>query len=204
MLQTGLEVRKANLPKQVQYNVRLSDSYVTADGNYKEEAAKPDLEVIVHVYDFRMTLEEMQAYIEQCIIPARFEDYAGDMRDYALTANGITYMQRAVKDEGQREYLLPRNVSTVADYLELLIKREIFVDLLTDKEVCNMTMAQFSRDDILIYQGREEGEIIGEIKGAIRTYKKMGIAPDDAKGYIMDEFQKSEAETDELMKKYWK
>lgn len=200
MLQTGLEVRKANLPKQVQYNVRLSDSYVTADGNYKEEAAKPDLEVIVHVYDFRMTLEEMQAYIEQCIIPARFEDYAGDMCDYALTANGITYMQRAVKDEGQREYLLLRNVSTVADYLELLIKREIFVDLLTDKEVCNMTMAQFSRDDILIYQGREEGEIIG----AVKTYKKLGVAFEDAKHYIMDEFQKSEAETDELMKKYWK
>ena len=31
------------------------------------------------------------------------------------------------------------------------------MDLLSDKEVCDMTMAQFSRDDILIYQGREEG-----------------------------------------------
>ena len=31
------------------------------------------------------------------------------------------------------------------------------MDLLSDKAVCDMTMAQFSRDDILIYQGREEG-----------------------------------------------
>ena len=31
------------------------------------------------------------------------------------------------------------------------------MDLLNDKEVCDMTMAQFSRDDILLYQGREEG-----------------------------------------------
>ncbi len=50
---------------------------------------------------------------------------------------------------------MPANVSSVADYLGLLIKRDIFVDLLTDKEVCDMTMAQFSRDDdILLYQGR--------------------------------------------------
>lgn len=52
---------------------------------------------------------------------------------------------------------MPASVSTVAEYLELLIERNIFVDLLTDKEVCDMTMAQFSRDDILIYQGQEAG-----------------------------------------------
>lgn len=85
-------------------------------------------------------------------------------------------------------------------------------DLLNDKEVCDMTMAQFSRDDILIYQGREEGRKKGreegleegEVKGAIRTYKKLGVTWEDAKRYIMDEFYKSEEETDELMGKYWK
>ncbi len=30
--------------------------------------------------------------------------------------------------------------------------------LLSDKGGCDMTMAQFSKDDILIYQGREEGK----------------------------------------------
>ena len=31
------------------------------------------------------------------------------------------------------------------------------MDLFSDKEVCDMTIAQFSRDDILMYRGREEG-----------------------------------------------
>lgn len=63
-------------------------------------------------------------------------------------------MQRTGKGAG---YEVPENVSTVAGFLQLMLDRGIFVDLLLDKEVCDMTMAQFSRDDILIYQGREEG-----------------------------------------------
>ena len=63
-----------------------------------------------------------------------------------------------------------------------------------------MTMAQFSRDDILIYQGREEGMEEGEVKGAIRTYKKLGVTLEDAKRYIMDEFHKSGEEAGELIK----
>lgn len=208
LLQTGLELKSENLPENVQHDVRLSDSYRAADEKYKNGATEPDLEVIVHVYDFRMTLDEMLCYIEQDVIPERFEVFVGDMRDYALTANGITYMQRTVKDEKQQKYIMPQNVLTVAEYLELLINRNIFVDLLNDKEVCDMTMAQFSRDDILIYQGREEGREEGleegEIKGAIRTYNKLGVTWEDAKHYIMDEFYKSEEETDELMNKYWK
>ncbi|MDE5696370.1 MAG: hypothetical protein K2I96_02995 [Lachnospiraceae bacterium] len=66
-----------------------------------------------------------------------------------------------------------------------------------------MTMAQFSRDDILIYQGREEGMEEGEIKGAIRTYKKLGVTMEDAKRYLMDEFYKSEEDADGFMNKYW-
>ncbi|MDE6053333.1 MAG: hypothetical protein K2G55_06160 [Lachnospiraceae bacterium] len=69
-------------------------------------------------------------------------------------ANGITYMQRTGNDT---KYVVPANISTVVEYLKLMLDRGIFVDLLSDKEVCDMTMAQFSRDDILIYQGREEG-----------------------------------------------
>lgn len=82
-------------------------------------------------------------------------------------ANGITYMQRIGNDPG---YAVPENITTVAGYLELLLDRGIFVDLFLDKEVCDMTMAQFSRDDILIYQGREEGETLHLIK---TVYKKM-------------------------------
>ncbi len=203
MLQTGLESTAEKLPEKVQYDIRLSDSYMTVEEQHKNALTEPDLEAVVHVYDFRMTLKEMLEYIESGTQPERFAPYQGDLLDYALTANGITYIQRAVKKEKQGSYVMPANVSSVADYLGLLIKRDIFVDLLTDKEVCDMTMAQFSRDDILLYQGREEGERIGELRGVIRTYQKLGIPLETARQYIMEEFGTNAAEADELLRTYW-
>ncbi len=67
-----------------------------------------------------------------------------------------------------------------------------------------MTMAQFSRDDILIYQGREEGHEEGEIIGVIRTCQKLGISLENAGRYVMEEFRKNWEETEELMRRYWK
>ena len=109
-----------------------------------------------------MTLKEILTYIKQNILPQRFQLYKNDMMYYALVANGITYMQRIEKD---KKYRKPANVSTVTEYLEMMLERGIFVDLLSDKEVCDMTMAQFSRDDILLYQGREEGLEEGRKEG---------------------------------------
>ncbi len=201
-------VDSEKLPEKVQYDIRLSDSYMTVEEQHKNALTEPDLEAVVHVYDFRMTLKEMLEYIESGTQPERFAPYQGDLLDYALTANGITYIQRAVKKEKQNQYDMPDNVTSVADYLELLIKRDIFVDLLTDKEVCDMTMAQFSRDDILLYQGREEGgeegERIGELRGVIRTYQKLGISLETARQYIMKEFGTNAAEAEELLRTYWK
>lgn len=71
---------------------------------------------------------------------------------------------------------MPINVSTVAEYLALLIERNIFVDLFTDKEVCDMTMAQFSRDDMLIYQGREEGREEGKAEAIIDFLNDIGLS----------------------------
>ncbi len=161
LLQVGLEIKEEKLPEQIQYDIRLSDSYLqTEEKNLKD--AEADLEVIVHVYDFRMTLKEILTYIKQNILPQRFQLYKNDMMYYALVANGITYMQRIEKD---KKYRKPANVSTVTEYLEMMLERGIFVDLLSDKEVCDMTMAQFSRDDILLYQGREEGLEEGRKEG---------------------------------------
>ena len=201
-------VDSEKLPEKVQYDIRLSDSYMTVEQQHKNALTEPDLEAVVHVYDFRMTLKEMLEYIESGTQPERFAPYQGDLLDYALTANGITYIQRAVKKEKQNQYDMPDNVTSVTDYLELLIKRDIFVDLLTDKEVCDMTMAQFSRDDILLYQGREEGreegERIGELRGVIRTYQKLGIPLETARQYIMEEFGTNAEEAEELLRTYWK
>ena len=54
-----------------------------------------------------------------------------------------------------------------------------------NKEVCDMTMAQFSRDDILIYQGREEGLEEGREEGL-----EEGI-----KAFILDKVEDGVAES---------
>ena len=116
----------------MQYDTRLSDSYLAVEEQYKSALTEPELEAVVHVYDFRMTIKEMLEYIESETQTERFASYQGDMLDYALTANGITYIQRAAKKEKQNQYVMPNNVFSVADYIELLVKRDIFVDLLTE------------------------------------------------------------------------
>ena len=105
---------------------------------------------------------------------------------YALVANGITYMQRIEKD---KKYRKPANVSTVPEYLEMMLERGIFVDLLSDKEVCDMTMAQFSRDDILLYQGREEGREEGKAQeraeAVLELLEEIGEPSETLRNYIM-------------------
>ncbi len=200
VLQVGLEHKKEHLPQKVQYDMHLSELYRSATEKYGEEAPKPDLEATVHVYDFRMTLEEVLSYIEQGDLPKRFEAYDNDMRNYALVANGITYMQRTEKDA---RYKMPSNRTTVAEYLELLLERGIFVDLLSDKEVCDMTMAQFSRDDILIYQGREEGREEGREQG-IKAFILDKVEDGVASSTIIQKLRKHFALDEDTAREYFR
>ena len=187
MLQTGLETSGEKLPEQVQYDICLSDSYRPVDGKYGGKKIEADLEATVHVYDFRMTLDEILRYVENNIIPERFGPYGNDLRDYALVANGITYMQRAAKGEGHGRYTMPVNVSTVAEFLKLMADRNKFVDLLTDQEVCDMTMAQFSRDDIFFYSGREEGKAEGKAEDVLELLEELGEVPDSVRKLIAEQ-----------------
>lgn len=77
-----------------------------------------------------MTYTEILTYIEQNVLPKRLREYENDMRNYALVANGITYIQRAEKN---KKYRMPANISSVAEYLKMMLERNIFVDLLSDK-----------------------------------------------------------------------
>lgn len=119
----------------------------------------------MHVYDFRMTLAEILDYIENGTVPERLHDYTGDLLDYALVADSLTYIQRVGKN---KKYVFPANVSAPEELLELLKSRGIFVDLLSDREVCNMTMATFSREEIREYQGWERGLEEGREEGLIK------------------------------------
>lgn len=117
VLQVGLESNDSNLPEKVQYDMRLSESYLHANGKYGRMPG-PDLDVTAHIYDFRMTPDEVLDYIEQGSLPERFGAYNNDMRNYALVANGITYMQ---KTGDNARYTVPENISTVAE--SIIIKK---------------------------------------------------------------------------------
>ena len=120
VLQTGLEAKAGRLPEKAAYDMHLSESYLSAEEKYGKDGPEPDLDATVHAYDFRMTLEEVLSYIEQENLPERFSGYDNDMRNYALVANGITYMQRMGNDAG---YAVPANVSTVSGFLQLMLDR---------------------------------------------------------------------------------
>lgn len=182
MVQVGLEEKKKRLSRRVQYDIRLSESFY-AYADLTGKVIEPDLEVVVHVYDFRMTLQEAYKYIENEKLPARMEAYANvNLLNYALVANGMTYIQRIGKN---KNYIVPANAANAVELLELLKNRGIFVELLSDQEVCNMTAATFSRDDILRYQGEERGIEKG-IEAFIIDKLEDGIAED----IIIDRLQK--------------
>ena len=150
----GIEENDDKIPAKVQYDMKLSDSYKSLP-EACECKITIDLEVIVHAYDFHMTRKETYEYIERGIIPERLMGYDNDLRDYGLFCNSLRYVQRAEKEN--ERYPMPQNLNSVNDLFLLLLERGIFVDLLSDQEVCDMTAAQFSREDIIKYEGYEQG-----------------------------------------------
>ena len=53
-------------------------------------------------------------------------------------------------------------------------------------------------------EGRLEGRIEGELIGVIRSDRRRRIPRDDTRQYLMEEYQKSGEEVDELLAAYWK
>ena len=148
-----------------------------------------------------MTYDEALRYIEDNEKPERFEKYNTELFQYALAANSITYIQRTISNERLKK---PQNANDVAEVIKLLTERGILLKEFAKKEVCDMTVAQFSRDDILLYgareeareEGREEGRQEGSILGTIKTLKKLGHSEAQIVEYIIGEFSlgKEEAE----------
>ncbi len=51
-------------------------------------------QIVTHIWQkafFKYALEEKLLYIKRYIVPEYFGTYAGEMRNYALIANGIMY-----------------------------------------------------------------------------------------------------------------
>ena len=179
----GLEEHETKLPKSVKYDMKLSDSYKTLPDTCVSNIEK-DLEVVVHAFDFRMTYRETLEYIEKEILPERFSGYPIDLRDYALFCNSLRYVQRA---ENEIKYPFPVNIKETNEIFILLKQRGIFVDLLSDREVCNMTAAQFSREDIIKYAGVNEGIEMGVEMGVENGLEAL---VNTLKSIVGDDFKK--------------
>ena len=194
----GLEEKAAKIPDAIQYEMKLSDSYRPVDQIVRDRV-QSDLEVIVHVYDFRMTYEETFDYIENEVIPLRMSEYNTELRDYALFCNSLRYVQRAQTKDG---YPKAQKAKDENELFSLLMERGIFVDLLSDKEVCDMTAAQFSREDIIKSQGREEGREEG-LCSMVKTVKSF-VGDDFDR--VCEVIRKNEVYanvSDEEIRKYW-
>ena len=66
----------------------------------------------------------------------------------------------------------------MAEVIKLLTERGILLKEFAKKEVCDMTVAQFSRDDILKYCAREEGRE-EERQETIRIMLEKGRTPEE-------------------------
>lgn len=56
---------------------------------------------------------------------------------------------------------------------------------------------------LAIQQMREESELIGQIKGAVETYKDLGVSLAETIRRISERFHLSESDSDKTVKKYW-
>lgn len=52
-------------------------------------------------------------------------------------------------------------------------------------------------------ESRNEGKIEGRIEGAITFARKLGASKENVKKSIMEEYEKSDEEAEELIKAYW-
>ena len=169
---TGL-VRE--IPTDIVGEQRLSDAY-------EEMQEHPDLEVVVHTYNFNMSKDEIELFLETGIVPERFKEFVGNsLLWYALFSNSVDYYSKVVY-RGE-----PSKISqAVVKLCELFKIRGMFVDLFEKEEVVKMTIQEFSRENELLHAGREEG-----IEGAVKMLSRLGISEDKVKEEITQTYNLS-------------
>ncbi|MDE7432107.1 MAG: Rpn family recombination-promoting nuclease/putative transposase [Lachnospiraceae bacterium] len=72
------------------------------------------------------------------------------------------------------------------------------------KETIDMCLAVQEMREESRLEGRSEGRNEGEIIGAITFAKELGVSGEDVKKSFMVKYKKTDEETEELMKLYWK
>lgn len=181
-----------------------ADEYLS--GFWKTDRLIPVITLVVYygadAWDGPVSLKEMYADCDERILK-----YAVDYR-----INLITPSQLSDKEIDE----FHTNFREVMKYIKYSKDRKKLGEVLDSDERFKNVERQ-AADVISVatgtkikYSGKEEKVNMclaieeAEIDAVIRADKKRGIAREDTKQYIMEEYQKSEEETEEFLKTYWK
>ncbi len=187
-------------------------------GFWKNDRLLPVLTVVVYFgsrkWDGPLSLREMYTDCGEEILK-----YVADYHINLIAPEGLTDKEIDEFQTSMREVMKYIKYSNNKEKLDEIIKNEQrfkcversaveIINMVTNsnmkieegKELIDMCLAiQEMREE-----SRREGEMTGEIKGAIAFAKELGISRDEAKKFFMVKFNKSAKETEELMKIYWK
>lgn len=126
------------------------------------------------------------------------------LEEYAIFVS--TVREHAAKD--------PKNLSKAIERaVDECIEEGILVDILTSQkaEVLELALTTFDRE--LYEQGlREEGELrgielgklLGEQKSLVETYQEFGKSQEETVGKLVEKFQLTRDEAEDIVKGYWK
>ena len=165
-------------------------------------------------WDGPLSLREMYADCDETIL-----QYAVDYRVNLITPRGLSDIEIDEFQTSLREIMRYIKYSNDKKKLEEILNTEqrfknverSAVEIINAVTKSNMKIEEGkeSVDMCLAIQemreeSRIEGRNVGELEGAITFAKELGISREEVKKSFMVKYKKSEQETEELMKIYWK
>jgi len=217
-LQLAHQVSKASASHKKSKSEEKPSRNEFLSGFYKSDRLLPVLTVVVYFgaeeWDGLLSLREMYADCDETIL-----QYAADYRVNLITPRGLSDIEIDEFQTSLREIMRYIKYSNDKKKLEEILNTEqrfknverSAVEIINAVTKSNMKIEEGkeSVDMCLAIQemreeSRIEGRNVGELEGAITFAKELGISREEVKKSFMVKYKKSEQETEELMKIYWK
>lgn len=221
-LQLAHQVSKASASHKKSKSEEKPSKNEFLSGFYKSDRLLPVLTVVVYFgaeeWDGPLSLREMYADCDETVL-----QYVADYRINLITPRGLSDKEIDEFQTNLREIMRYIKYSNDKKKLDNILKTEQrfrsversaveIINAATNskvkidegKESVDMCLAIQEMKEESRIEGRNEGRNEGELEGAITFAKELGIPKEEVKKSFMLKYQKSEQETEELMKLYWK
>lgn len=210
------ETAKLHKKEKMSNNIPTTDEFLS--GFWKSDRLLPVVTLVVYFgaeeWDGPLSLKEMYADADEEILK-----YTADYRIHLIAPKGLsdpeldefrTSFREVMKfikysSDGQQ---LKAEVSTDERFKSVERQAVEVINAVTGSKV--KYPERKGEVDVCVAiqeireEGKLEGRLEGEIIGVIRSDKKRGVSKENTLQYIMEEYQKSEAEADDLINMYWK